>query len=322
MKSLRKYIRQILKESFVDDALDHLNKVGNFDRLSDLDKLILWGASKDEQKTRKLRLRQIYRDLGGTFGKRRVRVRIKDINSQPIDHEFSKEMAGKVGYLGSFIDYSDEKEPYITVFFDEILDIGDAGDTYINSRPIMLDNLYPIDFSEDPEHLARHDAEQGRISREIGRMFDSDSIDEVRKIIRRAISEATNVAYTAVELDDENASELLLRVAEELDRLEIPMPDNWHSPENYHMTVTLGEIPLGLKMRGDIGSTVDLAISEIGISDKAIAVGVSGYLSRNDKQHITILFKDKPVDSKDIKNWIPINPFVLSGTIREFTKKK
>lgn len=63
-------------------------------------------------------------------------------------------------------------------------------------------------------------------------------------------------------------------------------------------------------------------VDEIGVSDKAIAVGVSGYLSRNDKQHITILFKDKPVDSKDIKNWIKIKPFTLSGTVREFAKKK
>lgn len=322
MKSLRKYIRQILKESFVDDALDHLGKVGSFDRLSDLDKLILWGASGDEQKTKRLRLGQIYRELGGTFGKRKVKVRIKDIDKQPINHEFSKEMAGKVGYLSPYINYSDENDPYITVFFDEILDIGSAGDTYINSRPIMLDNMYPIDYNDDPEHLAKHDAERERVSREIGRMFDDDSIDEVRKIIKRAINEATNVAYTAVELDDESSSELLLRVVEELDRLEIPMPDNWQSPENYHMTVTLGEIPLGLKMRGDIGSTVDLVVDEIGVSDKVIAVGVSGYLSRNDKQHITILFKDKPVDSKDIKNWIKIKPFTLSGTVREFLKKK
>lgn len=186
VEALRKHIRKILEESFVDDALDRLNQVGNFDRLSDLDKLILYGASGDEQKTKKLSLRRIYRDLGGTFGKRKVKVRIKKVSDQPIDHEFSKEMADRVGYLGSYIDYSDESEPYITVFFDEILDIGDAGDTYINSRPIMLDNLYPIDFNEDPEHLAKHDAEQERISREIGKMFDDDSINEMRKIVRKA----------------------------------------------------------------------------------------------------------------------------------------
>ena len=67
------------------------------------------------------------------------------------------------------------------------------------------------------------------------------------------------------------------------------------------MTITLGELSLGMKMNGAIGSAVELTCHSIGVSDDAIAVGVSGLFSRNEVQHITVSFRLRASDSKSIK---------------------
>jgi len=137
------------KEMFQNRALDKINKVGGFDKLSDLDKLALLGGS-DDKRLRGLSLGNIFQENGGTFGYLQIKVRVKDIGEQHIDHEFSKEMAGKEGYLYPYIhNDSDNSRPYVTVRFDTFTSDSELyGGGQYESRPIMLDNLYPIDYDE------------------------------------------------------------------------------------------------------------------------------------------------------------------------------
>lgn len=74
----------------------------------------------------------------------------------------------------------------------------------------------------------------------------------------------------------------------------------------HHMTINFGKgLPEDLK--GDLGKTVQLRVNSIGMSDMAIAVGVEGYHSDNEKPHITIAVNraegGKPVMSNKIQNW-------------------
>jgi hypothetical protein len=147
----------------------------------------------------------------------------------------------------------------------------------------------------------------------------------IRKVIRNEVirileSNSSSVAYTGVFFDSKTDGLLEARLEEELDRLGYKIPEDWKTADDYHMTVTLGELPLGLKMRGDIGAEVELEVNKIGVSEKAIAFGVTGYLSKNRNQHITMAFKDKPVDSNYIEQWIDIESFIIKGYIKEFPK--
>ena len=122
MKSL---IKTLLRESLIresnyqDQALDNLSKVGDFKKLRDVDKLILLEPSQDEWKLRGLSLSRIFSELGGTFGKHMVKVKIKDLGDQHIKHKFSEEMAGQIGWLSHYIHYSDDNKPYVSVTFDD-----------------------------------------------------------------------------------------------------------------------------------------------------------------------------------------------------------
>ena len=87
----------------------------------------------------------------------------------------------------------------------------------------------------------------------------------------------------------------------------------------FHMTISLGKFPESLYLRGDLNKEVTLEITSIGISNSAIALGTSGYYSKNDIPHITLAFSKygTPSESKEIKNWEPIDNFSVTGTIRE-----
>lgn len=72
-----------------------MNKLGSFDKLSDLDKLALLGGSGDYNKLKNLDLRKIYKDMGGGFGNKLIKIKIKSQNDQPINHKFSQQLEGK-----------------------------------------------------------------------------------------------------------------------------------------------------------------------------------------------------------------------------------
>ena len=132
------------------------------------------------------------------------------------------------------------------------------------------------------------------------------------------------VAYTAVVFEDKPSIanlEALLDDLIEKEGLANALKD-WKKLEDYHMTVTLGKLPLHLLMRGDVGSEVEVNFTDFGYSDEAVVFKVNGYMSKNDVQHVTMLFKNSPSKSKKIVDWTVLDePFSLTGIIKEFPNK-
>lgn len=126
--------------------------------------------------------------------------------------------------------------------------------------------------------------------------------------------------FTGIKIiEPKEISKLEFMVKKNMDELDVEMPVNWKSPVDYHMTVKFGVLPLGMRMRGDVGKPTALQAQTIGMSDKAIALGVSGYMSRNDNQHITLGFEIYPSDSNEIQEWIPLPfPFEIEGVVHEY----
>jgi hypothetical protein len=150
-----KSFNELNENKYQDAALDKIDKVGGFKNLPDIDKLALLSDSDNYAELKKINLSNIFRELGGTFGRLMIKVKIKDIKDQPIDHQFSKEFANKEGWLSSYINYSSEGEAYVTVRFDEFKPDTDmkGGGTY-EDRPIMMDNIYPIEYNDTkPEFI-------------------------------------------------------------------------------------------------------------------------------------------------------------------------
>jgi len=143
--------------------------------------------------------------------------------------------------------------------------------------------------------------------------------EEVGRVLRG--KKSTNVEYTGVILEGDEILNFESQLSKRFLELGIEIPTDWKNPDNYHMTITLGELSLGMKMNGAIGAPVELICHSIGVSDDAIAVGVTGMFSRNEIQHITIAFKTRPSDSKDIKRWVEFDPFTVTGYVREVTNK-
>jgi len=100
------------------------------------------------------------------------------------------------------------------------------------------------------------------------------------------------------------------------------LPEGW-GVIAHHMTINFGKgLPEDLK--GDLGKTVQLRVNSIGMSDMAIAVGVEGYHSDNEKPHITIAINKaeggKPVMSNNIQNWEKwLDGPTISGKVSEET---
>jgi ferredoxin-fold anticodon binding domain-containing protein len=93
-----------------------------------------------------------------------------------------------------------------------------------------------------------------------------------------------------------------------------------------HLTICMGELPEHLK-RYWLDEEVILTATDIGISDKAVAVKISDFFniskSEDDENrfpHITLAINSidaKPVDSNKIVNWKKIEPLKLKGVIKE-----
>ncbi len=154
---------------------------------------------------------------------------------------------------------------------------------------------------------------------------------DIRKIIREELEDiiytdihgkkSSPVDYTAVVIEGDDIDKFEQQSFEALRNLNIPIPKDWLSPNDYHMTIIKGPLGLGQQMAGAIGSKVNLKIVSVGVSDEAIAFGVVGMYSKNEHPHITFSFKKDPKDSNDITNWIQIEPFDTKGYIREIEKK-
>ena len=128
------------------------------------------------------------------------------------------------------------------------------------------------------------------------------------------------VSYAAVVIDDESRNLLLSTFV-------YPNPEfsDWIKIA-HHMTICLRELPEHLKKYW-LDEEVALTVTELGVSDKAIAVKVTGFYTLVDSkdsilklQHITLAinpFDAKPLDSNLITDWKPVEHFKINGTVKE-----
>lgn len=122
----------------------------------------------------------------------------------------------------------------------------------------------------------------------------------------------TNVLYSAVVLDGGSRASLLSRVENEI-------PKGWDVIA-HHMTIAFGK---PVPNQEDLDKDVTLSVTELGLSDMAMAIKVEGYPSKNDIPHITIAINPnggKAVMSNDIAKWRKIKPFNVSGKVTEIKK--
>ena len=87
----------------------------------------------------------------------------------------------------------------------------------------------------------------------------------------------------------------------------------------HHMTVKFGGTPEYVKQYLDTDQSLEA--THVGISDKVVAVRVSGFPSENKVPHVTVAVNvrggGKPVMSNDIVEWVPIEtPIKLKGIVQ------
>lgn len=130
-----------------------LSKKNPLERLSickrySLRKKFYPSIKKLDEEVKKSSLSNIYNNLGGTFGLCEIKVRVKNIRDQLINHTLSKQCAGKEGYLASYLNRSDKGELYVIVKFNEFIsDPHLNGGGRFEEYPIMLANLIPIGYT-------------------------------------------------------------------------------------------------------------------------------------------------------------------------------
>lgn len=158
-----------------------------------------------------------------------------------------------------------------------------------------------------------------------GNKFPSLSLEEENPDqVGKKSKEQEELHYTAVFIEDPKEIKKLEKIADHAIQNLMPQGsiDNtiWHFPPDYHMTVKLGRMGLSRNMSAspDDGAEIELQVTHLGYDNNAIALRVSGYMSKNDIQHITLAFKQAPSDSNRIRTWKKLKtPMTLKGVIRE-----
>jgi hypothetical protein len=134
-----------------------------------------------------------------------------------------------------------------------------------------------------------------------------------------------NITYSGVILDEKSREKLLSTFiypnSEYSDWIKIAD----------HSTICMGELPEHMKKYW-LDEEITLTVTELGISDKAVAVKVTGFYTiskKTDKegegpefQHITLAINPvdgKPKDSNSIINWKKIEPIKLIGIVKEIS---
>jgi hypothetical protein len=136
-------------------------------------------------------------------------------------------------------------------------------------------------------------------------------------VMRNQLNEnkGNGISYSAVVLDDKSHTKLV-------DVFANSIPDGWKTIA-HHMTLNMGTIDP--QFVDDLGKTVKLTVTDFGIDDYVLAVGVKGYSTTNNKPHVTIAVNTKkggkPVMSNKLTNWRPIQfGFELDGVVSEIAK--
>ena len=149
--------------------------------------------------------------------------------------------------------------------------------------------------------------------------YNSNKDITIADILKETNKDKTKkVLYSAVVLDKNSQKDLLSKFKDSI-------PEGW-KPFAHHMTIVFGK---GLDDKSEVGKRVTLTVTELGKSNKAIAVKVKGYDSANETPeipHITLavntLEGGKPFMSNQITNWSPVEKekkFEVTGTVTEVT---
>jgi hypothetical protein len=121
-----------------------------------------------------------------------------------------------------------------------------------------------------------------------------------------------NISYSAVVLDEKSRSRLI-------ERFKSVIPPEFEIIA-HHMTINLGE--LDPEFQRFLGMPVRLSVDDIAMDDKVIAVGVSGFESKNEKPHITLAVNrgngGKPMMSNKLTDWEKLKrPLLITGKVTE-----
>ena len=119
----------------------------------------------------------------------------------------------------------------------------------------------------------------------------------------------------------ETSQRALLNLAKEYEAI----PDNWKI-FCHHMTIVFNDKSqekqeLAEWLDNFLGNSQSLRIDSIGVSDRAIALGVADYVTQNKHSHITVATAPdaKPVESNNITNWYKLpEDFYISGKLDVF----
>jgi hypothetical protein len=138
----------------------------------------------------------------------------------------------------------------------------------------------------------------------------------------KSYKKGLNVNYSAIILDKDSRNQLLSKFI-----YNNPDFSDWIKVCD-HMTICMGELPEHMK-RYWLDEEVELVVTEIGISEKAVAVRVENFstiVKSNPKDeinrfsHITLAinpFDGKSLDSNFITDWKKITPITIKGVVKE-----
>ena len=177
----------------------------------------------------------------------------------------------------------------------KFVDIGTAG---LEAAELAKRNAHGVPLEKIEAMIASHTA-QGQLT--LKSVLDS-----------KDMYKQSDVLYSCVLLDNQSRTTLLDMIGDRI-------PEGWKVIA-HHMTINLGE----LKDKTDLGKQVTLTVEEIGLSDMAMAVKVSGYSSKNEIPHITVAINPdggKPAMSNQITKWQPIKKFMIGGVVTEIKKQ-
>ena len=188
-----------------------------------------------------------------------------------------------------------------------------------NTRPIT-DSMKKINKQEttDMDESLQSDLKAFRAEKELQNQLKPSILprDEKGNYIMK------DIQYSAVVLLDNSKNKLI-------EQLKIQIPEGWTVYAD-HMTICMGKLPPDLQ--SDTGLTKQLRVETFAMDDKVMAVGVTGYPTKNEHPHITIAVNrangGAPKMSNDLNNWSntlpdgqPLKRFYVSGKVTEIPYK-
>lgn len=118
--------------------------------------------------------------------------------------------------------------------------------------------------------------------------------------------------YSAIKLSKKSQLKLLSMFKDDI-------PRGW-TLFAHHMTVAFAE---PLPNQEDLERNIELTVTHVGLSNKAMAVKVTGYPSKNAIPHITLAVSPdgKPVMSNDITKWSAIKNIKVNGKGTQYRRR-